>query len=135
MGKLLENIASSIRDDLWRDEGVIGKTYRRYREIDDAINVRRLAPRIIRILADGQLRTADEIAVSLKPRVALLRYTYGGWGYYYTLSTIERLGDKNIVDAVHNETGKNELVYKLTEKGMMEAQRLAAKHTKRRVKM
>src|SRR5438094_9262043 len=100
MGELLENIASCIRQELWRDEGIIGKAYRRYRQIDDIINVRRLAPRVIQALADGESRTADEIAVSIKPRIALLKYTYGGWGYYYTLSTIEELGDQDLIDAV-----------------------------------
>lgn len=133
MGKLLENIASCVREELWKDEGVVGKTYRRYRQIDDAINVRRLVPRVIHTLADGQARTADEIAASIKPRIALLKYSYGGWGYYYALATLEHLEDEKFVSVARKRGDVNDSItlYELTDERKQQAEQIAQKKRRR----
>lgn len=124
MGELLGNIASCIREELWRDKGIAGKAYRWYRESDDAFNVRRLAPRVIQALFDSEPKTTDEVAASVKPRVAVLRYTYGGWGYYYTLASLEHLEEKGFVASKIKHIGDKQVnLYELTDEGKQTAKK------------
>jgi hypothetical protein len=135
MGKLLENIASDVRERLWKDNSIAGKVYREFRHVAQALEFRRAAPYILRALSDGRPRTIDEIHEVLKEQMSPRRYEW--WDRkVYTDEIIAGLGDVNLVDIGPSKevNEKATVTYLLTPLGLEKAERFLQKKSVRRLR-